>query len=142
MAKISAKEQRALLFLGIFVGIPVLVFQKITDAGAWPFVLGALIVGGVSYVFIKKSQHAARIAYLRKKYSNESTVQAILKGSIWDGMSEDQVVDSIGHPAAVDQKYLKTKTREVWKYYPQGKNRYGLRITLDDGQVNGWDSKG
>ncbi|KSM93698.1 hypothetical protein APA82_28175 [Pseudomonas aeruginosa] len=101
-----------------------------------------MVAGLAIYFFTKHRNKAARIAHLRQKYGDESVVQAILKGSIWDDMSQDQLVDSIGRPAAIDQKHLKTKTREVWKYYPQGKNRYGLRVTLDDGQVNGWDSKG
>ncbi len=142
MAKMSSKDQRTLLTLGVFIGVPVLLFQKITEAGAWPIIGSVLVAGLAIYFFTKHRNKAARIAHLRQKYGDESVVQAILKGSIWDDMSQDQLVDSIGRPAAIDQKHLKTKTREVWKYYPQGKNRYGLRVTLDDGQVNGWDSKG
>ncbi|MGE8500062.1 MAG: hypothetical protein ACN6O6_21380 [Pseudomonas sp.] len=141
MAKMSAKDQSTLLVLGVVVGVPVLIFQKISEAGAWPVIIGALVIGVAAYLVGKHRKKANRITYLRKKYSSESTVQAILKGSIWDGMSQEQLVDSIGQPAGIDQKYLKTKTREVWKYYPQGKNRYRLRVTLDDGEVNGWDSK-
>lgn len=40
-----------------------------------------------------------------------------------------------------DQKVLKTKTKEVWKYKPTGKNRYALKITLEDDEVIGWDQK-
>ena len=36
---------------------------------------------------------------------------------------------------------LKTKVKEVWKYKPTGKNRYGLKITLDDGVVVGWEER-
>jgi hypothetical protein len=41
----------------------------------------------------------------------------------------------------VDRKLLKTMKREIWKYNPRGVNRYGLRITLDNDIVSGWDHK-
>ncbi|MDH0120839.1 hypothetical protein N7325_13555 [Stutzerimonas stutzeri] len=142
MAKISSKDQRALLFLGVIVGVPVLVFQKISEAGAWPLILGIVIIGVAAYLMVTHKNKANRLSMLRQKYGDESIVQKILSGTVWVEMSQDQLIDSIGSPAAIDQKHLKTKTREVWKYYPQGKSRYGLRITIDDGRVTGWDSKG
>lgn len=36
---------------------------------------------------------------------------------------------------------MATRTREIWKYGQTGHNRYGLRITLDDEVVTGWDRK-
>lgn len=142
MAKISSKDQRALLVLGAIIVVPVLIFQKITEAGAWPLIIGILVIAVAAYLIVTHQNKANRLSLLRQKYGDEFIVQKILAGTVWDGMSQDQLIDSIGRPAAVDQKHLKTKTREVWKYYPQGKNRYDLRITIDDGLVNGWDSKG
>lgn len=48
-------------------------------------------------------------------------------------------MDSLGRPLDIDQKVLKTK--EVWKYNQTGKGRYALRITLENGEVVGWDQK-
>ncbi|WP_426117105.1 hypothetical protein [Pseudomonas sp. DSP3-2-2] len=42
---------------------------------------------------------------------------------------------------AVDQKYLKKVSREIWKYDNQGGSRYRLRVTLENGIVVGWDKK-
>lgn len=59
----------------------------------------------------------------------------------WHGQTAEQLVDSIGSPLGVDKKLLKTMKQEVWKYNSRGINRYGLRITLDNDIVSGWDHK-
>jgi len=59
----------------------------------------------------------------------------------WIGQTSDQLVESIGIPHSMDNKMLKTKKREIWKYYHRGANRFGLRITLDEDSVTGWDQK-
>jgi hypothetical protein len=92
--------------------------------------------------FLIATKRRKRLAYLRAKYSDEQIVQRIMRRSYWDGQSEEQLVDSLGRPHRVDRQVMKTKRREVWKYSPTGKNRYRLRITLDQGQVVGWDAKG
>lgn len=90
----------------------------------------------------KAEELELRTAYLAEKYKDETIVQAILRQKIWEGMTAAQLFDSAGDPEAVDQKYMKTKSREVWKYDHQGGNRYLLRVTLENGLVVGWDSKG
>jgi hypothetical protein len=47
----------------------------------------------------------------------------------------------LGNPLDVDQKVLKTKKKEVWKYQPKGANRYALRVILENGLVVGWEQK-
>jgi len=81
------------------------------------------------------------LSYLRDKYQDEGIVQNIYVGYFWQGQTAEQLKDSLGPPAAVDNKLLKTKTREVWKYQPTGRNRYALRVTVEDGYVTGWDKK-
>jgi hypothetical protein len=90
----------------------------------------------------KAEELELRTAYLVEKYKDEGIVQAILRQEIWEGMTAAQLFDSAGNPEAVDQKYMKSKSREVWKYDHQGGNRFALRVTLDNGVVVGWDSKG
>lgn len=65
-------------------------------------------------------------------------VDDILRGCIWQGQTSAQLRDALGPPEARSERVLKTKTKETWKYYRTGKNRYSLRITLDDGVVVGW----
>lgn len=84
---------------------------------------------------------ALRLSYLIEKYGDTQLVSRIMSGAIWETMTSEQLYDSVGQPEAVDQKYLKNKSREVWKYDHLGANRYGLRVTLENGLVVGWDSK-
>jgi hypothetical protein len=77
------------------------------------------------------------------KYKDDELVEMLTKEKFWVGQTKEQLIDSLGEPLAVDQKVLKTKVKEVWKYEQTGKNRYGLKITLDDGVVvEGSRSKG
>ncbi len=76
-----------------------------------------------------------------QKYGDEKLVDRLMKGMFWQGQLKGELIDSIGKPLDIDQKVLKTKTKEVWKYNKTGKNRYGLKVTLENGEVVGWDKK-
>ena len=78
---------------------------------------------------------------LLQKYEDEQIVDRILNQSIWVGETSEQLLDSLGSPQEVDQKVLKTKKKEVWKYGLKGANRYKYKITLDNDEVVGWDEK-
>lgn len=78
---------------------------------------------------------------LTMKYRDEQLVQNLLDERFWQGQTAEQLRDSLGEPLDIDQKVLKTKVKEIWKYEQTGKNRYGLKITLDDGIVVSWDQK-
>lgn len=78
---------------------------------------------------------------LRNKYKDERTVKKILQREIWKGETSEQLLDSLGTPEDIDQKILKTKKKEIWKYDQQGTNRFGLKITLENDIVVEWDKK-
>ncbi|MBA6263909.1 DUF2845 domain-containing protein [Colwellia sp. Bg11-12] len=78
---------------------------------------------------------------LMKKYNNANLVDKLMKKMFWQGQSEEQLIDSLGKPLDIDQKVLKTKVKETWKYNSTGKNRYALRIIIENGEVVGWDQK-
>lgn len=86
----------------------------------------------------KKKRRAALMA----KYGDEVIVNRIMKREVWQGASHHHVLDALGRPADIDENVMKTKTRLVWKYHKTGKNRYRLRVILEDGFVTGWDIKG
>lgn len=88
--------------------------------------------------FISKKMRFSR---LHKKYNDEELVNKIMNRTLWQGQTAEQVIDALGKPKDIDQKVLKTKTKEIWKYFPSGRRRYGLRITLDNDEVVGWDNK-
>ncbi|HIF9099889.1 TPA: DUF2845 domain-containing protein [Photobacterium damselae] len=82
-----------------------------------------------------------RRAYLMNKYRDHALVEKLMQKTFWQGQTEDQLFDSLGKPCDIDQKVLKTKTKEVWKYNKTGKSRYSLRVIVENGIVIGWDKK-
>jgi len=108
-----------------------------------------VIVGVVGIVFLltayrKKKRLEAleqRRAALMAKYHDPQIVEKIMKHIFWQGMSQEQLLDSVGRPADIDQKVMKTKVKEIWKYNQMGGNRFGLRITIENNVVVGWDQK-
>jgi len=95
----------------------------------------------VMIIFIALTIMLARRMRLTMKYKDEQLVQDLLDETFWQGQTAEQLRDSLGEPLDIDQKVLKTKTKEIWKYQQTGKNRYALKITLDDGVVVSWDQK-
>ncbi|KIQ78967.1 hypothetical protein ACM3NY_07695 [Aeromonas veronii] len=92
-------------------------------------------------LFASHYQTKIRREYLMKKYGDKHLVEKLMKRMFWQGQSEGQLIDSLGKPIDIDQKVLKTKVKEVWKYNKTGKGRYALRVTLENGKVIGWDQK-
>lgn len=89
-----------------------------------------------------KATRALRYVNALEKYGDPQIAANIADHMIWAGATEEQLTESWGRPVSVDQKLLKTKTKEVWKYNRTGKNRYGSRVTLENGEVVGWEQKG
>jgi hypothetical protein len=141
MARRKSKNDAALIGVLLLIGIPIWIVSRITDSiGSTAAIIAVvLIIAGVVFYFVQK--RAARLAYLRAKYGNESIVQRIMRRNYWQGQTAEQLRDSLGNPSAVDKNLLKTRKREVWKYQPAGVNRYRLRITLDDDVVAGYGHK-
>jgi hypothetical protein len=81
-----------------------------------------------------------RLAELNRKYAPE-TVQRVLAGTIWQGQTEEELIDTLGRPSEIDRKVLKTMRREIWKYGRISTRRFRLRVTVENGVVAGWDHK-
>lgn len=101
----------------------------------------AFFLIGFGFFYLHRQRKAKRRANLLLKYGDPGLVQKILDGMVWAGQTKDELLDALGHPVEVDSKLMKTRSREIWKYHPAGKNRFGLRVTLDDGRVAAWDRK-
>lgn len=141
MAKRTSKADAALLVLVIVVGLPIFLVSKLVESVGWvmPIIVVAAIIGFA--IWHQQNKKKKRLEYLRSKYHAEEIVQKIAGGFIWQGQSEAQLKDSVGDPVAIDRAALKTKTRETWKYHQRGVNRFGLRVTVENGYVVGWDKK-
>jgi hypothetical protein len=79
-----------------------------------------------------------RYMQLMRKYNDQQVVEAIMQNRVWQGMSDEQLIDSRGAPEDKDQTVYKTKTKETWKYGRIGRNRFQERIYVENGTVVGW----
>ena len=98
-----------------------------------------LILSLLAFAFL--TYLLAKRARLMMKSKDEELIERLMEEKFWVGQTKEQLINSLGESLDVNQKVLKTKVKEVWKYEQTGKNRYGLKITLDDGVVVGWDQK-
>jgi predicted Holliday junction resolvase-like endonuclease len=107
-------------------------------------IVGIVVVLVVGAQWVRRQEQKAleaRRAQLIQKYRSEAIVERILNSEFWQGQSEEQLLDALGHPVARDKKVMKTRRREVWKYHERGRDQFALRITLENGKVSGWDKK-
>jgi hypothetical protein len=102
---------------------------------AWIAALGLLAIVIAIWGYRQRRRH------LIERYGDPEIARRIMKGILWQGETQEQLLESLGRPEDTDEKVLKTKTKQVWKYRPTAKNRFGLKVTLDDGVVVGWEQK-
>ena len=141
MAKRLSKNELSLVIILAIVFIPLyLIFQIFEILG--PFI-SIVVIGVIIWALVRhyNKKREERFAYLYGKYKDNELVDKIMNKSFWQGQTVEQLIDSLGEPKDIDQKILKTKTKEIWKYFHEGGNRYRLRITLENGIVVGWDQR-
>lgn len=152
MTKAEQKALGGLLLIGIVVGTPIYIVGKLAETLGWQALIASVAVGLVAYLLLKwcrvaareanrKAANEARRTQLLNKYGDEDIVGKIMAREIWQTQTAEQLRDSLGVPVDTDVKVMKAKRREVWKYHQTGVNRFGLRVTLEDGVVVGWDEK-
>jgi hypothetical protein len=143
--KTSARRSKAgstvgLLFL-VIVGAIIAAVKNVVDSIGGTTILVLLLAGIATVVFLAWQRKKKRFEALSAKYGNAAIAERIMRKQFWQGQTSSQLSDALGDPMGVDRKILRNETREVWKYNPRGSNRYGLRITLEDDIVVGWDQK-
>ena len=104
-------------------------------------IIAVIVVVVGLYLFYKAQQTKKRREALMLKYGDAELVSRIMSRSFWQGQTNEQLLDSLGNPVVIDEKVFKTKTKQVWKYHQTAKNRFALRITLENGEVVGWEQK-
>lgn len=155
----AKKAEAQLLGFCIIIGLPIYLGSLVINA-VGPETLVILILCGVIFFILYKIiqnrslrrqnalqdeereiQYQKRKTSLLMKYSDSQIVEKILNKGFWQGQTSEQLLDSLGFPVDKEEKVLKTKTKEIWKYHPRGTNRYALRVTLENGRVVGWEQK-
>ncbi len=140
------------MVLALIVGVPVYAINKAGQAVGWPVLLGGIVAAMVAIGMYRAARARAAEAErlkrieerrnaLMQKYGDQQLVEMIMGRQYWQGQTAEQLRDSLGDPIDMDQRVLKRKTREVWKYNQLGVRQFGLRITLENGTVVGWDDK-
>ncbi|MBX7157353.1 MAG: DUF2845 domain-containing protein [Verrucomicrobiae bacterium] len=102
------------------------------------FLAVSAVIGYIFFLNWKKTERKKRLLL---RYKDSELVEKLIQKKIWINQTQEQLLDSLGKPYDIDEKVLKTKKREIWKYKPRGHNRYGLKITLENSYVIGWDLK-
>ncbi len=141
MARRMTKKETVVVIWLVIIGAVVAAIFKFFEAFGYVIPLVIVVVVVFLYWLYKENQNKQRLSYIREKYKNEDLVQKIFKRCIWQGQTAEQLIDTLGQPVEVDNKVLKTKKKETWKYGHQGANRFNLRITLENCVVVGWDKK-
>ncbi len=152
MARRMTKAESQLVGWAAIIGLPIYGVYKLGESIGWAWFMSGIVVvvGGYFWYRSKREkarqlelvrQEQARHAELLNKYGDQKLVDAIMARSYWQGQTAEQLRDSLGHPVDIDEKVLKTKQKEIWKYHHIGGNRFGLRIMLENNQVVGWDEK-
>jgi hypothetical protein len=98
------------------------------------FLVGLAIAGIAS--FNKEKQAERQRTANANRYADPVTRDRILEKKIWQGMTEQQLVDSWGQPLGRSRRVLKTKVKETYTY---GSRRYGSKVHLENGRVVGWN---
>ena len=100
-----------------------------------------ILFGFLAYLLRRLWFRLGRRKRLLAKYRDEQIVDRIIKKTIWVGETKEQLLDSLGNPIDIDEKVMKSSKKEIFKYFQNGKARFRLRVTLEDGEVTGWDEK-
>jgi uncharacterized protein YecT (DUF1311 family) len=110
-----------------------------TEDSSNPLLIGLFVIGAIigAIVIIGSISRRERRRRLVANYGEEQA-DLIIARQIWQGMTEDQLIESLGAPASKDTEVRRTKTKETWKYGQTGKNRFNNRVFVENGIVTGW----
>jgi len=100
------------------------------------FAIFAAIIVAISIAITRARRRA-----LMEKYHDAALVERIMRKEVWQGMTQMQLIDSWGRPAATDEKVYKTKITHTFKYGESGRNRFHRRVRVENGIVVGWEQK-
>jgi hypothetical protein len=81
---------------------------------------------------------AERQRMLAERFGQDIAVR-IMRRDVWQDQTLEMLLESRGKPVDVKERVWKARTKHTLCYDPIGKNRYALRIHLEDGIVVGWD---
>jgi hypothetical protein len=104
--------------------------------------VGFLVVAAIILLMRFASvAEAKRRKMLQEKYRDQAIVDRILKKQVWQGQTREQLIDSLGKPAAIEQQVFKSKIKVVYKYGQESAKRFRVRVTMENDTVVGWNAR-
>lgn len=100
-----------------------------------------VIAAIILWITIASIAKKRRREFLMAKYGDVAVVEAIMARKVWQGMTKEQLVDSWGRPADVDEKVYRAKRTETYKYNQIGRNRFKDRVVIENDIVIGWQQR-
>ncbi len=126
------------------IGLPIYLVSKLKDKFGWvlPVAVVFVVIGLVFWHKQHKKKKALRIAS-PKVNQDEDIVEDFWNGTHLARTKRRTAQRYLGDPVAVDRAVYKTKAKETFgsTYQQSGDNRFGLRVTVEDGCVIGWNKK-
>lgn len=98
--------------------------------------IAALIVPGI----LRQRARAKRRAALAQRFGPQ-IADVIMSRQVWQGQTEQMLLESRGAPAGIDEAVLKTKVKRTYKYEPRPGRRFAFKVTVENGVAVGWDDK-
>ncbi len=99
------KDQAIALLALIFFAALIIVATILIKAYSWPLVIGGLLTFLVITAIVWSIVKKLRFSRLLDKYGNEEIANKIMKRALWQGQTAEQVIDSLGEPKDIDEKY-------------------------------------
>ena len=111
----------------------------------WLLAMLITLAGAIVYANVR-AQKAARAAAEARRLNliarfGAEAAALILAGRYWQGATSEMLIESLGRPADVKERVLKTKTKHTYCYQLVAKNRFALKVHLENGVVVGWDDE-
>jgi prepilin signal peptidase PulO-like enzyme (type II secretory pathway) len=133
----------------LILAVIVMAVFHVTFWAAVAIIVAGIVVYAMLNIFLSFARRRQyRDALLQKrnallrKYGDQTIVERIMSGDVWQGMTRDQLIDCLGQPLAIDQKVEGHKSTEICKYDQDGANRFRLRVSIKDDVVVGWQRRG
>jgi len=99
-------------------------------------IIAALIVPGI----LRSQANKKRRETLTMRFGPQ-IADAIMRRQIWQGQTEEMLLESRGAPADMSETVLKTKVKRTYKYDRVAANRFALKVLVENGVVVGWEDR-
>jgi uncharacterized protein YecT (DUF1311 family) len=102
-----------------------------------------IVLLGIGLALWLGSKALSAIRYKQRRRNlvakyGEETADKILAHKVWQGMTNEQLLESWGKPVGIGNEVRHRKTKQTWKYNQTGKNRFAGRVYLENDVVVGW----